>query len=171
MMANPSAETQGRKATELYEQFHGRPGRHIDEYHEPSPRSATMTELGDLIELRVKTDVGWKLRSLDFTGEGIKVASNAAGTQLYFVGGKQRIGALGAFGADRSKELIDLGECCYIAYRARKAQVNRIASNYEHFLGEETGRCPRLMYDKRGREPRLYLTGGEYHVAAEGIVN
>ena len=172
MMANPDGNAaQGHKASALYEQFHGSPGKHIDEYHEPSPRSVTMTELGDLLELRVKTDVGWKWRSLDFAGEGIKVASNAAGKQIYFIGGDQRIRSLTPFGADRSKELIDLGECCYIAYRAKKAHVNGIASNYEHRLGEETGRCPRLVYDRRGREPRLYFTGGEYHVEAAGIVN
>ncbi len=167
-ISNPS---QGQQASELYEKFHGRPGQFVDEYDEPTPRMGTLTELGDLLELRTKTDAGWKFRAIDFTGQGVKVAANAKGTQLYFVGGNQRIGALAPFGADRSKDLIDLGECTYIAYRTRKTQVNNIPSSYEHFLGEETGRYPRLMYDRRGREPRMYFAGGEYHVAAEGIIN
>ncbi len=171
MMANPGSAAQGRKASELYDQFHGEPSKFIDEYHEPSPRATTQTYLGDLIELQVQCEAGWKLRTIDFTGDGIKVSSNAAGTQIYFVGGKQNLRALAPFGADRTKELIDLGECRYIAYRAKKAHVNGIASNYEHQFGEETGVRPRLMYDRRGREPRLYLTGGAYRVESRGIVN
>lgn len=172
MLANPSQQ-ETEDAGELYKEFHGRAPKHVDTYHMPSPRPATLTELGDLIELRIKRDHGWKWGELQFRGKGIKVASNAAGTQLYFVGGDQRIsrGQLTKIGVDNAKDLIDLGECRYIAYRAKKDQVNGIPSDYEHGLGEVTGVAPRLQYDRRGPSPVLYLVGGEYRVEGVGIVN
>ena len=174
---NPARKRRARKgnpdgaeqASELYQDFHGAPSKRIDEYSEPSPIGVTLTELGDLIEIRVKCGAGWKLRSLDFKGCGIKLASNPAGTQLYFVGGEQRVRSFAAFGADKSKELVDLGEATYIAYRAKKAQVNGIASDYEHYLGEETKVYPRLMYNRS--ITRLFFVGGQYHIEGVGIVN
>lgn len=173
MAANPGPTRKEVVAGELYERFHGEPPKHVDEYHEPSPRPATLTELGDLLELRIERVNGWKWGSLDFTGQGIKVASNAAGRQLYLVGGNQKIsrGQLTNLGVDNSKDLIDLGEARYIAYRAKKQQVNGIASDYEHGLGEETGVGPRLIYDRRGPEPRILFSGGEYRIEGVGIVN
>jgi hypothetical protein len=171
MGANPDSKLEG--ASRTYEEFHGESGKHIDEIHEPSPRPMTLAELGTLIELRVKRPTGWKWGSFDFTGRGVRLASNVAGTQLYFVDGDQKVsrGELTHLGADNSKELIDLGECLLIAYRARKMQVNGVATNYEHNFGEETGVRPRLMYDRRGPAPRLYLNGGAYRVEARGIIN
>jgi len=166
---NPSSSD----ASHLYEEFHGESAEHVDEYQEPSPRPATLTELGDLIELQIKRPTGWKWAVFNFTGRNVKLASNAAGTQLYFISGNQKVtrGELTHAGADNSKELIDLGEAMMIAYRAKKAQVDGIAANYEHRFGEETGVRPRLMYDTRGPSPRLYLSGGEYRVEAAGIIN
>jgi hypothetical protein len=168
---NPDAKLEG--ASDMYEEFHGEAGKHVDEYHEPEPRPATLSELGDLIELQVKRPTGWKWAVFDFTGRGVKLASNAQGTQLYFVSGNQKVskGELSHVGADNSKELVDLGEATLIAYRARKAHVDGIASNYEHKFGEETGVRPRLMYDCRGPQPRLFLSGGEYRIEAAGIIN
>src|SRR5258708_15690101 len=170
MMANPSNL---EDASHFYEEFHGEQGEHIDTYHESEPRPATLSELGDLIELQVKRPTGWKWAVLEFIGRGVKLASNAQGTQLYFVSGNQKVskGELSHIGADNSKELIDLGEAMLIAYRAKKAQVDGIASNYEHKFGEETGVRPRLMYDCRGPSPRLFLSGGEYRIEAAGIIN
>lgn len=173
MAANPGPTPSESRAADLYQRFHGRGAQHVDEYHEPTPRPATLTELGDLLELRVERINGWKWGSLDMGGRGIKVSSNAGGTQIYFIGGQQRLskGDFTRLGADRSKELIDLGTCRYIAYRAKKEQVNGVSSGYEHFLGEETKVYPRLQYDRRGPEPRLLLAGGAYHIEAAGIVN
>jgi hypothetical protein len=180
MAANPAelialGANPGRvqSAGDAYEEFHGEAPKHVDTYDEPSPRPATLAELGMLIELRVRRPVGWKWGSLDFRGKGIKLAQNIGGTQLYFIGGDQKIsrGQLTMIGADNHKELIDLGEATLIAYRARKMQVNGIATTYEHNFGEETGVRPRLMYDKRGPQPRLQIVGGEYHVEGRGIIN
>ena len=170
MSANPSA-LEG--ASQMYEDFHGEPAQHVDHLHEPEPRATTLSELGELVELQVKRPIGWKWAVFDFTGRGVKLASNAAGSQLYFVSGNQKVsrGELTRAGADNSKDLIDLGEATLIAYRARKMHVDGIASNYQHKFGDETGVRPRLMYDRRGPQPRLYLTGGEYRVEAAGIIN
>lgn len=170
LAANPSKEI---AAGEMYERFHGAAPQFTDDYHEPTPRPQTLTELGALLELKVKRDAGWKIGAFDVASNGIKLASNAAGTQLYCVGGDQKIsrGQLSTLGVDNSKDLIDLGYCFYVAYRTRKAQVGGALASYEHRLGEETGRMPRLIYDRRGRQPRILFSGGEYHVEAEGIVN
>jgi len=170
MMANPS---QLKGASELYEQFHGEPGQHIDEIHEPSPRAAAMADLGELIELQVKRSTGWKWGLLDFKDRGVRLAANADGTQLFFVDGDQKIsrGELTELGANNRKELIDLGEAMMIAYRARKMHVNGAAADYEHKFGEESGIRPRLGYDRRGGEPRLFLSGGDYRVESGGIIN
>jgi hypothetical protein len=160
-------------ASETYQQFHGEPGEHVDEIHEPSPRPLSLAQLGEMIELQVRRSAGWKWGSLDLKGRGIRLAFNPEGSQLYFVGGDQKVsrGELSTLGVDNRKDLIDLGEAMLIAYRARKAQVDGQASDYEHFFGEETGVRPRLGYDRRGSAPRLFLSGGAYYVTAEGIRN
>jgi hypothetical protein len=196
MMANPSETAQRKKetreraarirgarlsnssggleeASDAYREFHGAPSGHIDEYREPTPRPVTLSEIGDLIELQIKRPTGWKWAVFDFTGRNVRVAQNVAGTQIYFVGGNQKVsrGELSLTGADNSKELIDLGEAMAIAYRTKKAQVDGKTATYEHKFGEETDVRPRLMYDCRGAQPRLYLSGGEYRVTERGIEN
>jgi hypothetical protein len=168
---NPGSDVEA--GARMYEEFHGEAPDGVEEIHEPSPRPATLSELGDLLELQVKRASGWKWAVLDFTGRGVKLASNVEGKQLYFVDGEQKIsrGELTTLGADNEKELIDLGEAMLIAYRARKVHIHGIAANYEHHFGEETGVRPRLLYDRRGPAPRLHLAGGEYRVEAAGIIN
>ena len=160
-------------ATQKYREFHGADSKFVDEYQEPSPRPSTLAELGDLIELKVKRPTGWKWGEFDFTGRGVKLASTPNGTQLYLIGGNQKIsrGELTHLGADNQKELIDLGEATYIAYRTRKSIVDGKLATYEHCFGEVSNVRPRLMYDRRGPQPRIYFSGGEYRVEAPGIIN
>jgi hypothetical protein len=179
MGGNPGARKPRRRknslagASEVYEEFHGEPGKFVDTFQEPEPRPVSLGQLGVLVELQVKRDGGWKWGILDFTGKEIHVGGNTGKSQIYFVGGDQKItrGQLSHLGVDNSKEMIDLGECMTIAYRARKMHVNGIASDYEHKFGDRTGRRPRLMYDRRGPQGRLYLVGGEYVILPEGIDN
>jgi hypothetical protein len=179
MMANPheGSETPSRGlagATEVCEEFRGAPCEHVDTFVEPEPRPANLGHLGALVELQVnRKPVGWKWAELDFTGKGIIVAGNVGGSQIYFVSGDQKVtrGQLSMIGVDNSKEMIDLGECMAIAYRAKKEHVNGIASDYEHKFGDVTGVRPRLMYDRRGPQGRLFLVGGEYRIEPEGITN
>jgi len=160
-------------ATEMCEDFRGSPCGHIDTYQEPEPRPQTLAQLGTLLDLYVKRSGGWKWGEIDFSGRGIKVAANPPGTQIYFIGGNQKIskGELTALCVDNTKEMADLGECMQIGYRANKAHVNGIASGYDHQFGDRTGRRPRLMYDRRGPQPRIFLVGGEYIAKIEGIDN
>jgi hypothetical protein len=180
MMANPSEISESRSerhglqgASEMCEDFRGEPCRDVDTYVEPEPRPASLAQLGTLVELQIKRPGGWKWGELDFTGKDVNVAAIPQGTQIYFIGGDQKItrGQLTHLGVDNSKELIDLGEAMLIAYRATKMHVNGIASDYEHKFGERTDRRPRLMYDKRGPQPRIFLVGGEYVANIEGIDN
>jgi hypothetical protein len=175
MMANPhnGSGSQLEGATEVCEGFRGAPCDHVETYQEPEPQPRTLGQLGTLVELRVKRPTGWKWGELDFKGQSIQMGGNAGARQIYFVGGNQKIsrGQLTDLGVDNSKELIDLGDAMYIAYRQKKAQVDNIMSTYEHNFGEETGVRPRLIYDRRGPEPRLFLAGGEYTITPEGIHN
>jgi hypothetical protein len=173
--ANP--ETSGRHglqgASEMCEDFHGEPCEHIDTYQEPEPRPQSLAQLGVLAQLEVKRPGGWKWGELDFDGRDVQVAANPTGTQIYFIGGDQKVsrGELTRLNVDNSKEMIDLGECMLIAYRARKMHVDGKSSAYGHKFGDRTGRRPRLMYDRRGPQPRIFLVGGEYIAKIEGIDN
>lgn len=171
--ANPQSGGQLEQATQMCEDFRGSPCDYVDHIEEPSPRAMTLAQLGKLQQLEVKRPTGWKWGELDFSQKDVIVTANPTGTQIYFIGGDQRIsrGQLTYLGADNSKELIDLGETMLIAYRANKAHVNGIASDYGHNFGERTGVRPRLMYDRRGPQPRLFLVGGEYIAKIEGIDN
>lgn len=173
MGANPRSGGKLERASQMCEDFRGEPCEHIDHIEEPSPRPMTLAELGTLVELSVKRPVGWKWGKFDFTGRGVRLAANGAGSQLYLVGGNQKIsrGELTHLGVDNSKDIIDLGECMSIAYRANKAHVNGIASDYEHKFGDRTGARPRLTYDRRGPQPRIHFAGGEYIAKIEGIDN
>jgi hypothetical protein len=182
MGANPGARARrSRKrnssalagATEVCEEFRGSPCPTVETYVEPEPRPASLGQLGVLVELQVKRTSGWKWGVLDFVGKDVQVAGNVGHSQIYFIGGDQKItrGQLSHLGVDNSKEMIDLGECMAIAYRAKKMQVNGIDADYEHKFGDVSGRRPRLMYDRRGPQGRLFLVGGEYTIEPEGIVN
>lgn len=169
VMANPEAEA----ATRKYEEFHGLPSKFIDTVHEPTPRNRALAELGELLEIRVRPDGMSKWGSLDLQGKGVVLSSNASGTQLFCVGGNQTMtpAQLSMLGADVSKEVIDLGEARYVAYRTRKGFVGGKMASYEHALGEETRVFPRLLYDRRASKPRLTFAGGEYRIEAPGIIN
>lgn len=160
-------------ASQVCEDFRGAPCEHVDTFVEPEPRPVTLGQLFDLVELQVKRPVGWKWGVLDFTGKGVQGGGESGTHQIYFVGGDQKIsrGQLTHLGVDNEKKIIDLGECMSIAYRQKKMQVNGIASDYEHPFGDVSGIRPRLIYDRRGPQPRLLLAGGDYTITPEGIVN
>jgi hypothetical protein len=159
------------EAAELYEQFHGREPAEILELQEPEARGVTLTSLGDLIELQIVPLEGRQWVQLDFSGDRIKLASNAKGSQLYFIGGNQTLTGevLRTFGTDTSKELVELGQAATVVYRAKKSVTDFKTSNWEHSFGEESGLRPILAYDTRTR--RMLLVGGEYTIEAPGIIN
>ena len=96
------------------------------------------------------------------------VATDSNGKRIYFIGGDQDLSRVPD--AEKvAKDLYDLGEVRKIAYFTRKKFDQFKPFTYVHDFGEEGGRKPRLMFD-RGRK-QMYLSGGDYKIKNEGIVN
>lgn len=156
-------------AEDLYEEFHGREPREILEMQESSEQRGDYTGLGDLIELTMIAP-GGELVQIAFGDDGVRVASSPNGQQLYLLGGNQDISeSLRLFGADESKDLVDLGEAKQIVYDASKWQTNFTAQDWKHDFGEESGVRPRGFYDQLKR--RIFFAGGNYKVTRPGIVD
>jgi hypothetical protein len=158
-----------QEAMQLYEQFHGADPSKILEVQESAAVRDTYAGLGDLVELLVKAPSG-KTVQMSFDGDRVKVAANPKGTQIYFIGGNQNLnGALEEFGADTSKDFVELGEAKAIVYFTRKEADGMQPIEYKHEFGEEGGSRPVLVYNKIQR--RMILVGGDYTVEAPGIIN
>jgi hypothetical protein len=188
---NPIAHKTKRNyadAADLYRKFHGKRADKVTEVaiadYDTHPELA---QLGKLVSLMVGENVkltgkehsipekiegekGWS-QTIQFSArEAPDVAAEPGGRQIYFVGGNQDLsGSLSYFPVDRTKELIDLGQCLRIEYFTRKHFDKFQPVTYWHVLGEETGEVPRLMFDKNRKQ--LCLVGGAYKVKPEGIVN
>lgn len=67
----------------------------------------------------------------------------------------------------RPRALAELGELYAVTYRTNKGDGGRYL--YEHKLGEEGGRKPRLAVDVDA--DRLHIVGGDYRVEPRGIVD
>ncbi len=166
--ANPD-ESELERAEELFESFHGREPREILEMQESSEMRGEYTALGDLVELTMIAPNGDHVL-MQFKNDGVRVASSPDGAQLYLLGGNQDIsGHLGMFGADESKDLIDLGEAKQIVYEAAKWQTNFDPQEWKHDFGEESGVRPRGFYDQL--KQRIFFAGGNYQVKRPGIVD
>lgn len=192
--AKPKRKTKRRNysdATEMYTKFHGRgPNKVITQQVaslDPYSDHPELAQLGILVSLYVgegvkmegregmvpKTVQGadnpW-VRVIEFKRKPPDVCGEPGGKQLYLVGGDQDLGdSAKSLGVDPGKDLQDLGFCYRIEYFTQKKFDNFQPVYYWHLLGEETGVYPRLIYDRRRK--LLFLTGGEYIVKPEGIVN
>lgn len=157
-----------KDAAALSEAFHGRPARSARTVEEKVDEPDTLTDLGRLVQLEVLIDEA-HLATLSFSA-GVRVASTPDGGSLYFVGGDQSLNlARLALGKYLPKDHITIGQVQKIVYATSKAFHNFEPCEYEHEFAEEGGELPVLGYDTRSR--KLYLTGGSYHVAPEGIRN
>lgn len=170
---NPSASVESgpeiEAAAELYRTFHGKEPKEIIELQETEAERGTYAAIGPLEELVLRTPGGPKAR-LDFSRDGVKLASNPAGTQLYLIGGNQDLSdSLAEFGSDSAKDFIDLGEAFSVTYQARKAHNNFNLASWRHKFGEEGGDRPLAFYDKLRK--RIFLVGGSYKVEQPGIIN
>jgi len=156
-------------AAELFEEFHGREPREILEMQESAEQRREYTALGELIELTIVAPNGEHVL-VGFKNDGVRVASSPDGSQLYLLGGEQDIsGSLELFGADESKDVIDLGEAKQIVYEAAKWQTNFDPQEWKHDFGEESGVRPRAFYDQLKK--RIFFAGGTYQVQRPGIVD
>jgi hypothetical protein len=166
--SNPDGAELG-EAERLYEEFHGREPREILELAVSAEESGNYTALGDLLELIIDSPAGDRVK-LKFKGDGVKLASSPDGSELYLFGGSQDLTeCLDKFGADTSKELIDLGEAYQVVYDAAKWQTDFKPQDWEHKFGEESGLRPRVFYDQR--KQRIFFAGGTYRVERPGIVD
>lgn len=157
-----------QKAAALYRKFHGRDPQQILELQEAAEARKDYTALGDAVELWIQPpDKAQAKLNLDETG--VKLASNADGTQLYLVGGNQRLDhCLKKFTDDGDKDFIDLGEALRVTYMARKAPSFE-KTDWVHDFGEESNLRPRVVYDQLNH--RILFAGGTYTVEAPGIID
>jgi hypothetical protein len=161
-------------AAALYETFHGSPSTETLEITQDIHYHGHLTVLGDLVELKVNTFTG-KQATISFSADdpegSTKLCSNESGTQLYIEGGDQSLDltGLGFNKAQSSKDHVAVGVLFELTYRAKKQFQKFKLTDYYHGLGEETGYEPILNFDTMNQS--MTVSGGEYQVKAEGIVN
>lgn len=163
--ANPSAAS-------IRENFTGAPAEFVSTMNSPHMPAGDYAQLGELLALYVKPKHGGQVQQINFSKNRPLLVSDESARQLYFVGGDQDISrALGVFGAaHESAGLVELGEARRIDYKQRKEHVpDPNHDEWRHEFGEESGVRPVLWFDPRHKQ--LLLSGGEYVVRTEGIVN
>ena len=170
---NPKPEGELKQAVHLFGSFHGKDPKEIIEKHESAEIRKDYAALGDLVAIGIGDCAmhgqnlvnNWnKCSHIAFKGDGVKLASSPNGRQLYAIGGNQNlVSCHGKFeGVDWEKDFVDLGECPFIVYLARKAHGNFEPIEYVHEFGEKSGIRPQLMYDKLKR--RIFFVGGDYFI-------
>jgi hypothetical protein len=170
ILGNPNRRKRNSaKGAQLYEEFHGKEAASSQVVSEPQEMPKEAVVLGDLVEMNVIGPKG--LTKISFAGDDVKLTSNTGGSQLYFVGGDQRLmpDHLHTFGLSANGHTLRLGRADSIVYQARKAMDGFQVSDYKHEFGEEGGTKPTLYFDPKIN--RLYLEGGSYRVEAPGIIN
>jgi hypothetical protein len=161
-------------AAALYETFHGSPSTETLELTQDLHYHSHLTVLGDLVELKVKTFSG-KQATISFSADdpegSTKLCSNEAGTQLYIEGGDQSLdlAGLGFNQAQANRDSVAVGVLYELTYQTKKHFNKFKLTDYYHGLGEETGYEPILNYDTMNQ--LLTVSGGEYEIKPEGIVN
>jgi hypothetical protein len=169
---NPNPATM-QDADQLYQQFHGRGPKQTTEVRTVISSRDNLAELGELAELDVHLMTDEKVR-LQFPKSGrnvIMLCSSPDGRQLYFEGGSQYVdlSQLGMSGRDWVRDHMALGVLQVVTYRTEKGFDKFELIDYFHKLGEVTGQKPVLNYDTINH--LLSVSGGQYEVRPEGIVN
>jgi hypothetical protein len=154
-------------AEQMYERFHGRPAQRTVEHLERLAFRDTFAELGKLLELRFRLDgIRQPVPLVEF--KGAQVACTPDGENIYFLGGNQSVD-LSSLDIESDKDYVELGECTYIKYLAKKGFHDFEPIEYFHEFGEEDGIRPVLAYDSQNQ--KLFLLGGNYRCKPEGITN
>ena len=165
---NPKRKTSAseRKARKTYQMFAGRKPTRVSTR---KVRTASVgpgkhyAKLGDLVKLVIRSG------EISFD-EGPRpiVATDAAGRRIFFIGGEQNLDQVPVVTASQAAR-VDLGEVYQLEYFARKKFDHFVPVVYFHELGEENGKRPKLIYDRKHKLMRF--EGGDYKIKAEGIVN
>mgnify|MGYP001593857753 FL=1 len=126
--------------------------------------------MGLLVEMKVATLTNLEA-TLRFDKDAPNLCSSEDGRQLYIEGGDQELGlkALKMEGEKWLKDSMVIGVCIEVTYQTEKGFQNFKLTDYFHHLGEETGGQPFLLYDPNNK--LLSISGGQYQVKPEGIVN
>lgn len=177
---NPQLAGETKQAVRLFKSFSGRDAKEILEKQQSAAMRMDYAALGDLVALGIgecplkgaRLVTGWeKCPHIGFQRDGVKLASSPEGRQLYLIGGSQDISSqLDSWDAiDTSKDFIDLGDCTFVVYDARKVHDGFRPTQWVHQFGEDTGALPRLMFDTLKKT--LFLIGGEYFIDTKGGVS
>ena len=180
---NSSEDTQYEKAKELARKFHGRENQGDEEIIEEEEYSDDVALLGFLEMLEV--DNGEEILELTFEVEDtleaneeneevIRVCQDPENDTIVFVGGSQEVPDDILTGYESGKNKVTLGDVVAISYFSDKHHLEGPKKQstgvlYRHEFGEEGGRVPTLVYDKRNKT--LELVGGDYEIREEGIWN
>jgi hypothetical protein len=162
-----------QSAAALYKSFHGKPSSGYTEVEEITHEHDWLTELGTLVSLHIRTPskVVAELSFRTGCNSRVLLSSSEDGRQLYFVGGDQEIplAKLKLGGGKWKRDSMLLGELIEITYRTKKSMHKFEPIDYYHKAGEDSGVRPVVLYDQRSK--LLSLSGGQYEVRPEGIVN
>ncbi len=165
---NPSEDA--TLASALAEKFHGAPPKETFEVYEELQERDDLAGLGRLVDLTVVTPTNLEA-VIEFPNDAPLVASSPDGGQLFFVGGDQAIdlAPLKMQNGKWRRDSMILGDLKRVTYRTAKAFDKFETLDYFHKVGEKTGVHPVLIYD--AVNSKLSVSGGQYEVKAEGIVN
>lgn len=170
---NPNNPTEFQESDRLYKDFHGKPPTQTTEVRTVVSSRSDLAELGDLAEMDVHLMTDEKVRiQFPINGRGtILLCSSPDGRQLYLEGGNQTVDLrqLGMSGRDWVRDQMCLGVVLMVTYRTEKGFDKFQLTDYFHKLGEVTGQRPVLNYDTINH--LLTISGGQYEVRPEGIVN
>lgn len=157
-------------ASDLYRKFHGQDPDSVITYNIPESYPSDLAELGTLVELVIRTVSGLEA-TLSFNGDSPKLASTGDGKQLYILGGDQSLDLdkLKLSGEKWERDSMVVGVLDELTYKTAKDFHSFKLTEYYHELGEETGYQPFLVYDRLNS--KLHVTGGQYEVKREGIIN
>ena len=155
----------------LSEAFHGRPPQSVTTLTEDMVERVDFMEVGDLVELKVRTPSGYDV-VLQFPPKGralVKLCSSPDGKQLYFRGGDQKVPLdkihMGAEKWRRDKMV--LGELRETVYRAQKKFDGFKPYDYAHKNSELSKKYPVLIYDTLNDQ--LEVAGGTGFITWRGL--
>lgn len=185
---NPQRVRRNPESTsaDLYEQFHGTPSTEILEIVEDLHVHGNLGGLGQLVEMYIVMPGQYKTTLIAPNPDGkdaVQVCGTEDGNNVYFRGGDESIDveALGfkpsvsinhegeSFESSQIKDSMLLGYVHKLTYRTEKAFDDFETVDYYHRVGEDTKKCPMLIYDTLNA--LMSLAGGEYTIAPQGIVN
>jgi hypothetical protein len=158
------------RAKSLVKKFIGRAtGKVVKAKHPGLKKGTVLAKLTHLDYLKLRNRhieggmVSWKQH------ERPVLASKASGKQFFFVGGNQNLDAVPPVRVANPAGVVDLGEVLQLGYTATKHVNGFKRQGYYHKLGEENGKRPHLLYDRRTKQ--MHFHGGDYRTEAEGVAN